>query len=152
MKILFAHGLEGSPNGRKIKDLRKLGYNVDAPHLPKDDFNYSKNIIKEYCLKEQYFLVGSSRGGAVLMGIGLNIPTVFLAPAYKKFLVDKPYLPDTHLIIHGTQDQIVPIEDSRELKGNLIEIEDNHRLQKSITYIDKFIQSIINNYYDKQLF
>ena len=29
--IVFAHGLEGSPNGRKIQTLRSAGFSVDAP-------------------------------------------------------------------------------------------------------------------------
>jgi hypothetical protein len=38
MKVLFCHGLEGSPTGRKATALRDVGHDVVAPQLPKEDF------------------------------------------------------------------------------------------------------------------
>ena len=33
--IIFAHGLEGSPNGSKIRALRNAGFDVVAPDFQK---------------------------------------------------------------------------------------------------------------------
>ena len=68
LKILFLHGLEGTPNGSKPTHLSEAGHLVVAPVLGKDDFNESLKIA-ESCAKEHNpdIIVGSSRGGAVAM-------------------------------------------------------------------------------------
>src|SRR5262245_16704592 len=41
IRILFCHGLKGSPNGRKATALWDAGHDVTAPALPQDDFDAS---------------------------------------------------------------------------------------------------------------
>ena len=47
MNILYLHGLEGSPHGRKATALRDAGHDVAAPLLPKDDFEGSVRAAGE---------------------------------------------------------------------------------------------------------
>ena len=64
MKILYCHGHEGSPQGRKVTALRDAGHEVIAPSLPKDDFERSVQIARAALQSSRPdVLVGSSRGG-----------------------------------------------------------------------------------------
>jgi pimeloyl-ACP methyl ester carboxylesterase len=137
MKILFCHGLEGSPNGRKATALRDAGYEVIAPLLPKEDFERSVRAAGEALAKGRPdVIVGSSRGGAVAMRVAGDgaAPLVLLAPAWRRCGVGPRVRSDTR-ILHGIKDDVVPLADSIELEQrcqlpaeNLIPINDDHRL------------------------
>ncbi len=137
MKILFCHGLEGSPSGRKATALRDAGHHVEAPPLPKGDFEASVRIARQ--ASEQHrpdVVVGSSRGGAVAMRLAdaLPAPLVLLAPAWRRFGVEPTVRRDTR-VLHGIKDDVVPLQDSIELESrnglppeHLVPINDDHRL------------------------
>lgn len=81
-------------------------------------------------------VIGSSRGGAVAIRAAARagVPLVLLAPAWRRFGV-APVVPDTTVVIHGTEDDVVPLDDSEHLmdynelpSSSLIAIEDGHRL------------------------
>jgi pimeloyl-ACP methyl ester carboxylesterase len=137
MKILFCHGLEGSPNGRKPTTFRDAGHEVVAPVLPKDDFERAiqaaQHALQEY---RPDVLVGSSRGGAVAIRVAANTPAplVLLAPAWRRYGVEPVVRPDTR-VLHGIKDDVIPLADSIELERhsglpqeNLVPINDDHRL------------------------
>ncbi|HTU19086.1 MAG TPA: DUF6717 family protein [Gemmataceae bacterium] len=137
MKILYCHGLDGSPNGRKATALRDGGHEVTAPSLPRDGFEEAVHLA-QLALEQDRFdaLVGSSRGGAVAMRIAssASAPLVLLAPAWRRCGVEPLVRGDTR-ILHGIKDDIVPLGDSIELERknrlpaeNLIPINDDHRL------------------------
>ena len=137
MKILFCHGLEGSPNGRKATALRDAGHEVIAPFLPRDSFEEAVHLAQRALEADSFdVLVGSSRGGALAMRIAspTSPPLVLLAPAWRRCGVEPHVRSDTR-IVHGIKDDTVPLADSIELEQrnglpaeNLIPINDDHRL------------------------
>jgi pimeloyl-ACP methyl ester carboxylesterase len=140
MKLLFCHGLEGSPTGRKVQALRAAGHEVVAPELPRD-FDEAVRTATDAAKGDRFqLLVGSSRGGAVAMTLARSrlVPVVLLAPAWRSNQVEPVVEADTR-IIHGIKDTIVPLADSILLEednglpaGNLIPVNDQHRLSSSL--------------------
>src|SRR5437899_328929 len=117
MQILFLHGLEGSPRGRKATALRDAGHDVVAPTLPKDDLGQAVRLARdslEAC--RPAVIVGSSRGGAVAMKLAASAPLVLLAPAWRRFGAEPIVRRDTR-ILHGVKDDVVPLADSLELEA-----------------------------------
>lgn len=122
MSVLFCHGLESSPHGRKVQALRAAGLEVIAP-----DFQ-GQNLAARVAtllpvLREQpdALVVGSSyggitalcaailhteAGGAPLRGLLLCAPALgrFEAPAETMRL----YPPCPTVLVHGRRDAIVP--------------------------------------------
>jgi hypothetical protein len=137
MKILFCHGLEGSPSGRKATALRDAGHEVVAPPLPKEDFPEAVRTARKALAESRPdVLVGSSRGGAVAMRVASAsaAPLVLLAPAWRRCGVEPSVRRDTR-VLHGIKDDVVPLADSIELETrsnlppeNLIPVNDDHRL------------------------
>lgn len=135
MKILFLHGLEGSPHGRKITFLWDRGFEVIAPELPRDDFKESIEIAKR-ALHENSIdvVIGSSRGGAIAMEIEPDMLVILLAPAWKNFGVDKAKGKERYRVFHSPDDKVVPFNDSKELPWILFEMSgDDHRLCNDLT-------------------
>lgn len=140
MKVLFCHGLEGSPTGRKVQALRAAGHDVTAPELPRD-FAEAVRLATDAAKGDRFdLLVGSSRGGAVAMVLARTrlVPLVLLAPAWRNNNVEPVVEADTR-ILHGIKDTIVPLADSIVLEednglpaGNLIPVNDEHRLSSSL--------------------
>lgn len=131
--VLFLHGLESTPGGKKPTFLKEQGYKVINPSLPKDDFEESVKIaqVNVYAHRPD-FIVGSSRGGAVAMAINtLQAPTVLIAPAWKKYGV--PNKTKNSFVLHCENDDIVPFEDTQELFRNsegttIVSCGEDHRM------------------------
>jgi len=85
MKILFLHGWQSTPGGRKPTHLKDHGHEVLNPALPDDDLDEAARIAQaEYDQGKPDVVVGSSRGGAVAMNIDSgDTPLVLLCPAWK---------------------------------------------------------------------
>ena len=118
--ILFLHGLESEPGGVKPTFLSGEGHQVLNPALPRDDFKESVKIAQAHvyaCRPD--FIVGSSRGGAVAMCLDtLHIPTVLIAPAWKKYGVSPPDMGENATILHSVCDELIPLTDSAELSSD----------------------------------
>ena len=151
--IIFAHGLEGSPNGSKIRSLRDAGFEVIAPDFQGMVLAERVDLLEEICLEyasQQPVLAGSSYGGLTAAIIAMRMPDAFrglllCAPALH--LVEPPVDDKTVLvapnglktiIIHGLGDDIVPISCSIEYasrSSNEIvafhQVNDGHRLAES---------------------
>ncbi len=68
MKILFLHGWQSTPGGRKPTYLKDHGHEVLNPALPDDDFDAAVRIAQaEFDQGQPDVVVGSSRGGAAAM-------------------------------------------------------------------------------------
>ena len=135
MKILFLHGWQSTPGGRKPTFLREHGHEVLNPHLPDDDFDAAVCIAQaEYDQHNPDVVVGPSRGGTVAMNVDSgDTPLVLLCPVWRwrEFTIGTP----NPTILHSEDDEAVPFEDSRELLRNsglsesaLIVLGTEHRL------------------------
>ena len=113
--MLF-RSLDSRPGGRKPLFLTGCGLQVVNPLLPRDDFPESVRIAGARLAEDAPdVVVGSSRGGAVAMALRPTAARlVLIAPAWRHFGVE-PRLEGSPTILHSEQDEIIPIEDSREL-------------------------------------
>jgi len=133
VKIVFLHGLESSPNSAKVKFLREQGHEVLAPRLDRNDWEQSVMAARDAITAFQPdVVVGSSRGGAVAMVARVSpIPTILIAPAWKKYA---PWatISGSTVILHSSQDWIVPFADSEELArtfgAKLYDVGEDHRM------------------------
>jgi predicted esterase len=140
-RVLFVHGLEGSPQGSKARYLAER-FEAETPAMDTSFFPGCARLQAERIAAFQPdVLVGSSFGGAVAVALlqqGVwRGPTVLLAPAVRHFAIE-PVLPGgvAVTIVHGKADDVVDIETSRVLAGSgapgrvrLLEVDDGHRLE-----------------------
>lgn len=160
MRVLFLHGLEGSPTGPKVQHLQQNSqFEVFAPALDtapvieflkagraeaelvpllETSFHIASNAVARFA---PHVVVGSSFGGAIAAMLASREvwagPLVLLAPASRI----KYHLPARHgrvVVLHGRQDDTVPIEGSIHLAQRsgtevvLWLVDDDHRLTKSL--------------------
>ena len=155
--IIFAHGLEGTPNGSKIQTLRNSGIEVLAPNFQGMPLIERVVLLEKISLEHKEkkpILGGSSYGGLTAAIVAMRHPDRFrglllCAPALH--LKEPPVDDSTILvapkgmptvIIHGIDDDIVPISCSIEYAERtgegIIEfnqVNDGHRLSESHNYI-----------------
>ena len=168
--IIFAHGLEGSPNGSKIRALRGSGYEVIAPDFQGMALGERVGLLQQVCEEHREakpVLAGSSYGGLAASIVAMRIPDAFrglllCAPALH--LNEPPVDEETILvapkglktvIIHGVTDDIVPISCSvayAERSGEDIvafhQANDGHRLANSHKEIIDAAQLLIDETID----
>ncbi|MEM7158668.1 MAG: alpha/beta fold hydrolase [Myxococcota bacterium] len=147
--IVFAHGLESDPIGRKSQAIIDAGYHVIAPDGRGLDLGARIPRILEALegVDPPPVLVGSSFGGIggliaaimasergmTLPGLVLCAPALMLPPPPQT--VAQLSRPTRTIIIHGTRDDIIPIDVSRafarEHGAELREVDDDHRLSEA---------------------
>ena len=96
--------------------LREHGHEVLNPVLPSEDFGQSVRVAQQ-AFDEGHpdVVVGSSRGGAVAVNIDTGgVPLVLIAPAWKRCGTATMVKPAV-TILHSANDELIPIDDSREL-------------------------------------
>ena len=146
-KVLMFHGKEGSPNGRKATFLKNHpGYHAHVPSYPSNQGPVSEVFDTCYTIAQQELadfspdiVIGSSFGGGILLqlvrdGVWQG-PSLFLAQAGVMYSISQS-LPEgvKAILIHGTQDTIVPYMDSQLLadsssSSRLILTNDSHALE-----------------------
>jgi pimeloyl-ACP methyl ester carboxylesterase len=122
MTVVFCHGLEGSPQGRKAQALRAAGLDVVAPDF--SGMNLAARVaalLPELAAHDGCVLVGSSYGGlAALCGAVLHVRAggrvrglVLCAPA---LILHEPPAdaldltpPCPTILIHGRRDELIPV-------------------------------------------
>jgi pimeloyl-ACP methyl ester carboxylesterase len=200
MRVLFAHGFEGTPNGGKPTHMiEELGWDVVAPVMSEKGWNIEQEtaVLLAHIDSSDFDLIaGSSMGGLAAanasalrpdatFGLLLIAPAFGLsemwhnrlsilemaewekkdAYAYQGFELDIsmgwdfmqtaermswPKLNHPTVILHGNQDDVVPIENSRRVADNdenviaLMEIEDGHRMQEAKTHFSKAAEICLN--------
>lgn len=155
--ILWAHGLEGSPNGAKVTGLRGLGFEITAPdgrNLPLAGRVDGLLAQSAQLADRRPVLAGSSYGGLAAAWLAAAHPDRFrgvllLAPAlhYSEAPVDDvlqlraPAGLPVH-VIHGLSDPIVPVQASRDYSARsagarvtVEEVDDGHALVASLPRI-----------------
>jgi len=149
--IIFSHGKESGPDGRKIQlmhsiaeDLEYTTYSID--YRPCKNAGERVEKLRDFINKEvsgSIILVGSSMGGYVSTVVANEFRLkglFFLCPAL--YMKDRGYdiqeyhpLSESIEVIHGWQDDIVPVEHSirfcRATGASLLLVNDGHRLQDS---------------------
>ncbi len=145
LRVHFIHGLESNPQGSKALFFAEH-FDATTPAMDTRDL---EGAIRTQAVairaaidagRGPHVVVGSSFGGAIavaLLARGLwRGPTLLLAQAAQKLGVIDPLPDGVHVtLVHGTDDAIVPIEDSRALAqtgtpGLVVfeEVADEHRL------------------------
>lgn len=150
-KIIYLHGSESDSNSGKARQFREWFPGMLTPDF-KGDFE-ARMIQLEPILadKSDWTIIGSSFGGLMGTVYTCKNPTrvrklVLLAPAllrepFGSFLDVQPAsVPVT--VIHGTRDDVVPLEAAREVAQtlftnlNYIVVDDDHRLHKTLHELD----------------
>ncbi len=156
--VIFAHGLEGRPDGRKPTALRAAGLEVLAPD-GRGQSLATRIAGLERALEplRDVVLVGSSYGGAAAAVVAGRHPErlaglVLLAPALLRLgppllepeeLLLPSSLPTT--IVHATADDVVPVSVSRALARRcphveLVEVDDQHDLHGSLDAVVQLVK------------
>jgi len=151
--IVFAHGLEGSPEGAKIQALRSAGLDVVAPDGRGQPLAARIGLLEASTREGPVILGGSSYGGLAAAWLAAAHPERFrglllCAPAlhWSEAPVDDPgdlVAPPglTTVVLHGIQDGVVPIAVSQRYRDRsgahveLQELQDDHRLHDSLDRI-----------------
>jgi pimeloyl-ACP methyl ester carboxylesterase len=148
MTILFAHGLESGPVGRKSQALVDAGYEVLAPDCRGLELARRVELLVEAIMGAEAappLLVGSSFGGiaglvaalvaaergVIVSGLVLCAPALMLPPP--PGTVERLAGPPAPtILVHGLRDEVIPIEVSRRFAREhgveLREVDDDHGL------------------------
>ncbi len=125
--LLFIHGKDGSSQGFKVQYLRRLYPDLLAPDFPGDFWQRMTQLKALIGDTTGWTVVGSSMGGLMAAVFACQHPgqvdkLVLLAPALAFVdLAQTPLLPsDTPTVIyHGRQDDVVPLEKTRQVAEQL---------------------------------
>jgi hypothetical protein len=102
--VVYFHGLGGSPNSSKVKDLRDAGFLVEAPSIPVDPVKAEATLddFLDRVITKHYYdgsftkvvFVGTSLGGfwAARMGEKWDATQVLVNPAMSPEISLKKYL------------------------------------------------------------
>lgn len=154
MQIVFSHGKESGPWGRKIKKLaavaQEMGFaieSIDYTNMDAPDERLNKLVTYLDAQQEPCILVGSSMGGYVsLVAHSRTVGTVkglfLMAPAlYMQGYSEQHYHCDVPItIVHGRDDKVIPYDNSMRftLQNNamLHLVEGDHRLNGALMEIE----------------
>lgn len=139
--ILFFHGLESGPHGRKYHALSKH-FDVESPDFQGMDLE--ERLAKATALTDgarDLIVVGSSFGGLLAALMYVRFPERFFgyvlaAPALHYLTPEElPRMPENVAVVHARQDDVVPIGPVRDLCAQhgvrIIEVDDDHSLSHS---------------------
>ncbi len=152
--IFFFHGLESGPIGTKSLRLQDA-FDIEAP-----DFEGMMDIQKRLEKAERItrdetdmIVVGSSFGGLLAALLYEKHPErfrsyVLMAPAlYREAADEVDRMPDGAVVIHGTHDDVVPMEDVRafceDFDVEFVEVDDDHRLHRSLDLMVEKVRELI---------
>jgi len=162
LTVVFSHGKESGPWGRKITAMaalvRELGASVESvDYRGLDDpaARVEKLAATAAPLGESVVLVGSSLGGHVSAaaaprvkprGLFLLAPAFYM-PGYERYTPQDVVCPT--VIVHGWHDDIVPVENSvrwaREHNAALHVLDSDHRLEDRIEAICALLQLFLGD-------
>ncbi|HXF84597.1 MAG TPA: alpha/beta fold hydrolase [Anaerolineales bacterium] len=146
-RLIYLHGLESDSNSGKARQFREWFPGMLTPDFKgsfEERMSQLEPILAE---KKDWTIIGSSFGGLMGTVYTCKHPAqvrklILLAPAllrepFGSYLDLEPVSVPT-VVIHGTLDEIVPLEAVREVAQRLFTnltyyiVEDDHRLQKTV--------------------
>ncbi len=150
-RIIYLHGLESTSQSGKARQFAEQFPGMVTPDFT-GEFEERMTQLKPILgRKKNWTIIGSSFGGLMGTVFTCQHPTqvrklILLAPAllrdpFGSYLNLEPVSVPT-IIIHGTGDNVVPLEPVRELAEKLftnlqyIVVDDGHRLQKAFGELD----------------
>jgi len=155
--VVFSHGKESGPQGRKITAMAQVARGLDFAVESVDYRGMDDPAARVHKLiqtlsslglsgsKASLILVGSSMGGYVSAAAAGKVrpralfllAPAFYMPGFEEYTPQDVPAPTT--IVHGWHDDIVPVENSvrwaREHRATLHVLDSNHRLEDQIDAI-----------------
>jgi hypothetical protein len=145
-RIIYLHGLESTSQSGKARQFAEKFPGMVTPDFTGSFEERMAQLKPILGRKKNWTIIGSSFGGLMGTVFTCEHPTqvrklILLAPAllrdhFAAYLDLEPVSVPT-IIIHGTEDDVVPVEPVRELAENLFTdltyyvVNDGHRLQKA---------------------
>ena len=147
MKILFLHGKESGPHGRKYQAIVDAGHQVVSPDLVGVELEGRVRIAQSILDREVFdVVVGSSLGGATAVKAiqRRQVGALVLCAPAVGYLDGTYTFPSNTLVIQGIQDTVVTHQSVLAfcLAWNLrlVSVNDDHRLGNSREHILAFIR------------
>lgn len=150
-RIIYLHGLESNSQSGKARQFAEKFPGMITPDFTGEFEERMAQLKPILGRKKNWTIIGSSFGGLMGTVFTCNKPTqvrklILLAPALLKepfgsYLDLEPVSVPT-VIIHGTEDDVVPLEPVREIAEKLftnlqyIVVDDGHRLHKAFGELD----------------
>jgi pimeloyl-ACP methyl ester carboxylesterase len=150
-RLIYLHGLESDSNSGKARQFREWFPRMLTPDFKGSFEERMTQLEPILAAQEGWTIIGSSFGGLMGTVYTCGHPTqvrklILLAPAllrdpFGSFLDLEPVSVPT-IIIHGTLDDVVPLEPVREVAQQLFTnltyhiVEDDHRLHKTLQEMD----------------
>ncbi len=150
-RIIYLHGLESNSQSGKARQFAEQFPGMVTPDFSGEFEERMAQLKPILGRKKNWTIIGSSFGGLMGTVFTCQKPTqvrklILLAPAllrdpFGSYLNLEPVSVPT-IIIHGTGDDVVPLEPVRELAEKLftnlqyIVVDDGHRLQKAFGELD----------------
>ncbi len=149
-RLIYIHGSESDSNSGKASQFREWFPGMITPDF-KGSFGERMNQLQKIVSNQAgWTLIGSSYGGLMATVFTLEHEEqvrklVLLAPALAQEIAPLPKprpITVPTILIHGTQDTVVPLEPVREIAQRLFSnlslypVEDDHRLHKTANEMD----------------
>ena len=158
--VVFSHGKETGPNGRKINTLREIAHSAGAQTLSVDytstlDPALRLQLLLETVLPEHrvLILVGSSMGGYVSTVASRTLKPdalLLMAPAFGLEDYPEQYpAPSANSIaaVHGWHDEVVPVDNTihwaKHYQAKLVLVNDDHSLHKEVVTVGELLVKMI---------
>ncbi|MFC3031057.1 alpha/beta hydrolase [Pseudoalteromonas fenneropenaei] len=158
--VVFSHGKETGPNGRKINILLEIAHSAGAKTLSVDytstlDPALRVKLLLDTALPEHHglILVGSSMGGYVSTVASRTLKPdslLLMAPAFGLADYPEPYpAPSLSRIaaVHGWHDEVVPVDNAirwaKLHQAKLVLVDDDHSLHKEVGTVGELLVNMI---------
>ena len=149
-RLIFIHGSDSSSQTYKAGLLRQQFPEMTVPDFSGSLAERMDQLEGILGATTGWKIIGSSLGGTMAALFAARHPDqvrklVLLAPALELPEISEQVtgpIPVACTIFHGTQDEVVPLEENRRIAGRLfreleyIVVEDDHRLHKTAEEMD----------------
>ena len=170
--VFLSHGLESGPGSTKVQAMKAVAESFEGVVATALDHRSSKDpqvrlaqmqaaIADAGAPPERTVLAGSSMGGWVSAQTSATTPVLgcfLLAPALalSRFPQSSPSIQAKHtMIIHGWQDDVVPVMPVLELARNqgieALVLPDGHRLENSVDRVCREFQHFLTACLDQPI-